>query len=142
MATTDSITGTSISTPIMVASAAPDWKPEREPSLEHAHRGHSRTAEDLCRAHAGTLPPIASSSRLTAMASRLAIGSATKILRRRSSMRNAWWKPCAISASDLAAADADGEVHARIIKHPLRVIRLGDGRFGRKQRRVELEGLG
>ncbi|HUA51705.1 MAG TPA: hypothetical protein VMB81_06050 [Candidatus Sulfotelmatobacter sp.] len=30
MRTTDSITGTSICTPTTVASAAPDWKPDRQ----------------------------------------------------------------------------------------------------------------
>src|SRR5258708_31190117 len=41
----------------------------------------------------------------------------------------------------LAAAGRDREVHARIIEHPLGIIRFDDGRLGGEQRRVEADGL-
>ena len=39
-----------------------------------------------------------------------------------------------------AAARRDGEIHARVVKHPLGVIRFGDRGLRREQRRVEANG--
>lgn len=42
----------------------------------------------------------------------------------------------------LGAALRDRKIDARVVEHPLRVVILDDGRFGREQRRVEPNAVG
>src|SRR5215203_2256159 len=43
--------------------------------------------------------------------------------------------------SGLSATRRDGKIDARVVQHPLRIVGLGDGRLGRKQRAVEPDRL-